>query len=49
MGLTLADLGILIYFIHHVSSSIQASTLIAVVGTDIDAAVETLFLSLIHI
>lgn len=43
VALALASLGVLIYFIHHVSASIQASTLIAVVGTDIDSAVETLF------
>jgi uncharacterized membrane protein len=36
-------LGVLIYFIHHVSSSIDAAQLIDVVGRDIDANIETLF------
>jgi uncharacterized membrane protein len=43
VALALASLGVLIYFIHHVSSSIQVSQLIAAVGTDVDAAIGTLF------
>ncbi|MGE0521295.1 MAG: DUF2254 domain-containing protein [Candidatus Binatia bacterium] len=36
-------LGVLIYFIHHLSSSIDAAHLISVVGTEIDANVDALF------
>lgn len=43
VALALASLGVLIYFIHHVSSSIQVSQLIATVGSDVDAAIGTLF------
>jgi uncharacterized membrane protein len=43
VALVLASLGVLIYFIHHVSASIHASELIAVVGADVDAAIDTLF------
>ena len=43
VALALASLGVLIYFIHHVSSSIQVSQLIAAVGAEVDAAIGTLF------
>lgn len=43
IAMALASLGVLIYFIHHVAASIQASELIAVVGAEIDAAIDTLF------
>jgi uncharacterized membrane protein len=41
--LALASLGVLIYFIHHVSSSIQADNIIAAVSRDIDHAVRRIF------
>lgn len=41
--LTLASLGVLIYFIHHVSAFIQASNIIAVVSFDLEAAIDRLF------
>lgn len=41
--LTLASLGVLIYFIHHVSAFIQASNIIAVVSLDLEAAIDRLF------
>ena len=37
MALAMASLGVLIYFIHHVSSSIQAENLVAAVGADLKA------------
>lgn len=43
VALALASLGVLIYFMHHVSSSIQVSQLIAAVGAEVDAAIGTLF------
>lgn len=43
VALALASLGVLIYFIHHVSSSMQVSTLIAAVGGEVDLAIGTLF------
>lgn len=43
VAFALSSLGVLIYFIHHVSASIQASALIAAVGDEIDAAIDTLF------
>ena len=39
----LASLGVLIYFIHHVSSSIQADYLVASVARELDAAIEHMF------
>jgi uncharacterized membrane protein len=41
--LALGSLAVLIYFIHHVATSIQAPEVIAVVGTDLDKAIDTLF------
>ncbi len=41
--LSTASLGVLIYFVHHVSSSIQATTIIAGVGDDLDEAISRLF------
>jgi uncharacterized membrane protein len=41
--LAIANLGVLIYFIHHVAMSIRADQVIAAVGHDLDGAVEHLF------
>ena len=41
--LAIFSLGVLIYFIHHVSAFIQASNIISVVGRDLNAAVDRLF------
>ncbi len=41
--LALGSLAMLIYFIHHVAKSIQAPEVIAVVGSDLDSAIEKLF------
>ena len=41
--LALGSLAVLIYFIHHVATSIQAPEVIAVVGSDLDDAIEELF------
>ncbi len=41
--LAVLSLGVLIYFIHHVASSVQASHLIAVIGDDLDQAIDRLF------
>lgn len=41
--LALASLGALIYFIHHVATSIQADQIIAQVGADLDRTIERLF------
>ena len=41
--LALASLAVLIYFIHHVAKAIQAPEVIAVVGADLDNAIEDLF------
>jgi uncharacterized membrane protein len=43
MLLAVAGLAVLIYFIHHVSASIQAENVIAAVGRDLDAAIDRLF------
>jgi uncharacterized membrane protein len=45
IGMLLAILGVavLIYFIHHISASIQAENVIARVGRDLDSAIERLF------
>ncbi len=40
--IAVAGLGVLIYFIHHVSSSIQAGNVIASVGQDLDEAIDAL-------
>jgi uncharacterized membrane protein len=41
--LAVASLGVLIYFFHHVSASIQVENLIAAVDRDLDQAIERLF------
>lgn len=41
--LTLASLGVLIYFIHHTAASIQAENVIASVGKDLHEAIDRLF------
>lgn len=41
--LAVASLGVLIYFIHHVSESIQAPNIIAVVNSDLDSAIQRMF------
>ncbi len=43
VAMAVASLGVLIYFIHHVSQSIQAENLIAAVGRDFEAALPILF------
>jgi uncharacterized membrane protein len=43
MLLAVAGLAVLIYFIHHVSASIEAENVIAGVGRDLDAAIDRLF------
>ncbi len=49
MGVVLAMLsvGVLIYFIHHVAESIQAPHVIALVGGDLDEAIERIYPELI--
>ena len=41
--LAIASLGVLIYFIHHVTNSIRASTIVAAVARDLEQAIERLF------
>jgi uncharacterized membrane protein len=41
--LAVVSLGVLIYFIHHVSVTIQAAHVIAVVGDELARAIERLF------
>jgi uncharacterized membrane protein len=43
VALAIASLGVLIYFIHHVSVSIQADAIIATVGKDLETTIERLF------
>lgn len=43
MVLALASIGVLIYFIHHVSTSMQASHIIREVGRELDNAIDRLF------
>lgn len=43
IGLAIASTGVLIYFIHHASTIIQASHVIADVADDLDRAIERLF------
>lgn len=43
VGLAMVSLGVLIFFIHHVVTSIQASRIIARVAADLDAAANRLF------
>ena len=40
LGMTLGSLGVLIYFIHHVASSIQLTSVVAGIARDLDAAVD---------
>lgn len=42
-GLALISIGMLIYFIHHASTIIQASHVISEAGADLDSAVDRLF------
>src|SRR5580693_95323 len=41
LGLLLVDLGVLIYFIHHVATSIQLPQVIASIAKDLSIAIET--------
>jgi uncharacterized membrane protein len=43
IGLTLLSVAALIYFFHHVSTSIQAPRLVAAVARDLDAAIDHLY------
>jgi uncharacterized membrane protein len=43
LGLAIASLAVLIYFIHHVSDSIRASTIITRISADIRSATDELF------
>lgn len=43
VALAVASIGVLIYFIHHVSVSIQADQIIAAASTELDKAVDRLF------
>lgn len=43
IGLALCSLGVLIYFIHHVSESIQAEHVVKVVAEELEASIERLF------
>ncbi len=43
IGLAIASIGVLIYFIHHSASSIQVDQVITRVGADLDDAIDRLF------
>ncbi|MCT7958397.1 DUF2254 domain-containing protein [Laspinema palackyanum] len=43
LGLAIASVGVLIYFIHHSASSIQVDQIIKQVGSDLDVAIDRLF------
>ncbi len=43
IGLAMASLGVLIYFIHHVSTSISAENVVAMVGNDLTQAIDRLY------
>lgn len=43
LGLAIASVGVLIYFIHHTASSIQVNWVIKQVGDDLDGAIDRLF------
>ncbi|PSB03995.1 DUF2254 domain-containing protein [Merismopedia glauca] len=43
IGLAIASIGVLIYFIHHSASSIQVDRVIQQVGHDLDGAIDRLF------
>lgn len=42
LALTLVNVGVLIYFIHHVSTSIQADQVVAIAGHDLERAIDDL-------
>jgi uncharacterized membrane protein len=42
-ALGIISVGVLIYFIHHIATSIQAANVIAVAGREMDAAIDRLF------
>jgi uncharacterized membrane protein len=43
LGLAIASIGVLIYFIHHSATSIQVDHLISKVGSELDEAIDRLF------
>jgi uncharacterized membrane protein len=43
VGMALASLGVLIYFVHHAAASIQAPNIVAEVGRDLDDAIGRFF------
>ncbi|MCU0493045.1 MAG: DUF2254 domain-containing protein [Chloroflexaceae bacterium] len=43
MGLAVASVAVLIYFIHHIATAIQADTIITAVSTDLHTAITRLF------
>ena len=43
LGLAMVSVGVLIYFLHHVSSMIQAQNLIARIGQELETSIERLF------
>jgi uncharacterized membrane protein len=43
IGLAIADIAVLIYFIHHITTSIQASSIVAEVGDDLNKAIERIY------
>lgn len=43
IGLAMVSLGVLIYFIHHIATSIQAGSVIAKVGREIHGAIQRLY------
>lgn len=43
IGLAIVSIGVLIYFLHHVASSIQVDNVIKAVGKDLDHAIQRLF------
>ena len=43
IGLAIASIGVLIYFLHHAASSIQVDNIIKAVGKDLDQTIQLLF------
>lgn len=43
LGLAIAGLSVLVYFIHHISVTIQAPNLVAVIGSDFQRSIDELF------
>lgn len=41
--MALAGIGVLVYFIHHIASSIQASSIIAAIAQETNATIDRLF------